>query len=52
MVYYIIACHKDKNNEQQLSQIMQTQVLRDGSRELGVSFELTNDKVTFKTNLS
>jgi len=42
MVYYIIACHKEKHTEQQLSQIMQSQVLKDGNREIGVSFELTS----------
>ena len=36
MVYYIIACHKEKHSEQQLSQIMQSQVLKDGNREIGV----------------
>ena len=47
MVYYIIACHKEKHTEQQLSEIMKSQVLKDGSRDIGVSFELTSEKVSF-----
>jgi len=41
MVYYIIACHKEKLTEDQIKELMDTQVLKEGSRSLGMSSELT-----------
>jgi hypothetical protein len=41
MVYYIIACHKEKLTEQQVTELMNSNVLKDGGRVLGQSYELT-----------
>ena len=41
MVYYIIACHKEKQSEQQCADMMNQQALKDGNKTLGEAYELT-----------
>jgi len=42
MVYYIVACHKEDKNEQEVEQIVKTQVLKDNNgRDIGKCFSLT-----------
>lgn len=53
MVYYIIACHKEDKQcrtEQDIEAIVKNQVLRDGGRNLGEVFSLTESviKTEFK----
>ena len=46
MVYYIIACHKDGQSEEQTAAMVTQQALKDGARNLGEAYELTKEKVS------
>lgn len=45
MVYYIIACHKDGQSEEQTAAMVTQQALKDGARNLGEAYELTKEKL-------
>ena len=51
MVFYIIACYKEKMRETDVGQIVQNQVLKDGQRVLGELYHLTEGVSNQNSNI-
>jgi hypothetical protein len=47
MVFYIIACHKEGKSEDDICQIVASQVLKDSNRVIGEVFPLTKSVSTY-----
>ena len=42
MVYYVVACYQENQSESVIQQVIENQVLKDGTRQLGNLYSLTN----------